>query len=369
MEGDTVSDSDNKTEQPTGKRLSEAASKGQFARTMEIQTVFVLTAGFLTLSLTSESTVRVLTTSMVETLGNVGQFVLTEDSIRGFFALFLRWLAICALPLMAVAVVAGVLAGGLQSRFRMSLERLEMNLERLNPIPQFTSLFKPSPAAFMRIVVGLLKLLVILGFTCLVIRRLLEHPIFYTATSFGEIVSFMVESVKSVTVRVIFGLTFIAAADYGFQLWKHKKDLMMTKEEVKDEAKNAEGSPQAKSELKKRRFALLRGNWIKEIPTADVVITNPTHLAVVLRYNRKTMRAPRIVAKGARLNALRIRELAQQFQIPIVENKPVAQLLFKYCKVGQEAPPQVYAAVAEILAYVYRVNRYRYYVEGQQIPS
>jgi flagellar biosynthetic protein FlhB len=168
---------------------------------------------------------------------------------------------------------------------------------------------------------------------------------------------------------VLFGLTFIAAADYGYQVWKHNKDLMMTKEEVKDETKNAEGNPAAKGEMKKRRVAMLHGNWMRELPLADVVITNPTHLAIALRYNKKTMRAPRIIAKGARLNALRIREIAQQFQIPIVENKLVARMLFKHCKVGQEVPPQVYAAIAEILAYVYRINRYRYYIEGQQNPS
>jgi flagellar biosynthetic protein FlhB len=170
-------------------------------------------------------------------------------------------------------------------------------------------------------------------------------------------------------VSVLTTVALIAGADYGYQFWKHQKDMMMTKEEVKEESKSSEGNPLVKGELRKRRIAILRQNWIREIPKADVVVTNPTHLAVALRYDRKTMRAPRIVAKGARLNALRIREIAEQFQIPIVENKPVAQLLFKHCKVGQEVPPQVYTAVAEILAYVYRVNRFRYHLQGQQISA
>ena len=143
----------------------------------------------------------------------------------------------------------------------------------------------------------------------------------------------------------------------------------MSKEEIKEESKSSEGNPLVKGELRKRRLAILRSNWIREIPKADVVVTNPTHLAVALRYDRKTMRAPRIDAKGARLNALRIWEIAQQFQIPIVENKPVAQMLFKHCKVGQEVPSQVYSAVAEILAHVYKINRFRYHVEGQRVSS
>lgn len=357
-----------KTEQPTGKRLAEAINKGQFARTMEIQTVFVLAAGFLAISLTGGKITEVFTTAMVETLGQLGKLTLTLDSLQAYFTTFVRWLTICILPVMVAALVAGVLAGGLQSRFRLSMGRLEVSWERLNPVTNAQQFFKPLPS-LMRLVVGLLKFLVILGLTFLVIKRLIGHPVFYTATSFGEIILFMVESVNSITGRVLVGLALIAAVDYGYQFWKNKKDLMMTKEEVKEETKNAEGNPQIKGELRKRRFALLRQGWMKEIPKADVIVTNPTHLAIALRYDRKTMKAPKVLAKGARLNALRIREIAKDFQIPIVENKPVAQFLFKHCKIGQEIPPQVYAAVAEILAYVYRVNRFRYHVEGQQVPS
>jgi flagellar biosynthesis protein FlhB len=357
-----------KTEQPTGKRLSEATTKGQFARTMEIQTVFVLASGFLAISLTGGRIMQVLTTAMIETLGQLGKLTLSINAVQIYFGNFLQWLSICIIPVMLTAMVAGLLGGGLQSRFRLSMGRLEVRWERLNPVTNAQQLFKPLPS-LMRLVVGVLKLLLILGLTFVVIKRLIGHPIFFTATSFGEVMLFMVESVNSITLRVLLGLALIAAIDYAYNFWKNKKDLMMTKEEVKEENKNAEGNPEVKGELKKRRFALLRQSWMKEIPKADVIVTNPTHLAIALRYDRKAMKAPRIVAKGARLNALRIREIAQQFQIPIVENKPVAQFLFKHSKIGQEIPPQVYAAVAEILAYVYRINRFRYHIEGQQVPS
>lgn len=360
-----MADQGEKTEKPTGKRVSEAWSKGQFPRTIEIQTVFVLGAGLLVVSMMGAQMIRVLSTSMVETLGQLGRLTVTRNSIESYFATFLQWLAACSLPVMFAALVASVLAGGLQSRFHLSLDRMEFSWNRINPFLNAQQLFQLLPSA-MRTLVGMLKFLVILGLTVMVIKRLLEHPIFYSATSFGEVTQFMTESVRAISLRVIVGLTLIAAADYGYQFWKHQKDLMMSKEEVKEEAKSSEGSPLVKGEIRKRRLAILRQNWTREIPRADVVVTNPTHLAVALRYDRKTMRAPRIVAKGARLNALRIREIAQQFQIPIVENKPVAQLLFKHCKVGQEVPSQVYAAVAEILAYVYKINRFRYHIEGQR---
>jgi flagellar biosynthetic protein FlhB len=361
-----MADQGEKTEKPTGKRISEAWSKGQFPRTIEIQTVFVLGAGLLVLSMMGGQIMRVLSTSMIDTLGQIGRLTVSINSIESYVATFLKWLAACALPVMFAALVAAFLAGGLQSRFHLSLQRIEFSWARLNPFTNVQHLFQPLPSA-MRTLVGMLKFLVILGLTILVIKRLLDHPLFYTTTNFGEIVQFMTESVRSISARVLAGLALIAGADYGYQYWKHQKDLMMTKEEVKEEAKSSEGSPLVKGELRKRRLAILRQNWMREIPRADVVVTNPTHLAVALRYDRKTMRAPKIVAKGARLNALRIREIAQQFQIPIVENKPVAQLLFKHCKVGQEVPSQVYTAVAEILAYVYKTNRFRYYMEGQRV--
>jgi flagellar biosynthetic protein FlhB len=143
----------------------------------------------------------------------------------------------------------------------------------------------------------------------------------------------------------------------------------MTKQEIKDETKQADGNAQVKGEQKRRRRQLLMESMQEEIPQADVIVTNPTHLAIALKYDRDDMGAPRVVAKGARYNALRIREIAKQHDVPIVENKPVARLLFKHCKVGREIIPEMFAAVAEILAYVYRTNRYRYYTRGQRVPT
>ena len=137
----------------------------------------------------------------------------------------------------------------------------------------------------------------------------------------------------------------------------------MTKEEGKDEAKNAEGNPQFKSQRRRKQFANAKRKMLAEVPKADVVVVNPTHIAVALRYDKKTMKAPKIVAKGTRLNALRIREIAAEHQVPIVENVPLARLMFKYGRVGGEIPAELYAAVAEVLAWVYRVNAYRYYRE------
>jgi len=161
----------------------------------------------------------------------------------------------------------------------------------------------------------------------------------------------------------------IAAADYAYQQWKTEEDSKMTKQEVKDENKQVDGNQQVKGEQRRRRRQMLMETLNTEVPQADVIVTNPTHLAIALKYDREAMGAPRVVAKGARYNALRIREIARKHEVPMVENKPVARLLFKNCKVGQEIIPDLYAAVAEILAYVYRTHRYKYYTRGQKVMS
>jgi flagellar biosynthetic protein FlhB len=173
----------------------------------------------------------------------------------------------------------------------------------------------------------------------------------------------MADSSFKIVLRVAMALLVLAAADYGYQIWTTNRDLMMTKQEVKEESKNSEGNPQVKARQRRKHRANTKRKMLMEVPKADVVVVNPTHLAVALRYDRKTMKAPKIVAKGTRLNALRIREIAREHQVPIIENKPLARLMFKYGRVDGEIPAQLYAAVAEILAWVYRVNAYRYYRE------
>jgi len=173
----------------------------------------------------------------------------------------------------------------------------------------------------------------------------------------------MADSSFRIILQVGVSLIILGAADYGYKFWQTNEDLKMTKEEVKDEAKNSEGDPGIKARIRRRRMSMSKRKMLAEVPKADVVVVNPTHYAVALRYDRKTMKAPKIVAKGIRFNALQIRQIAEEHQVPIIENKALAQLMFKYGKVGGEIPAQLYAAVAEILAWVYRVNAYRYYRE------
>jgi len=270
----------------------------------------------------------------------------------------------CVGPVLAATVVGGLLAGGIQTRFRTSSEVLGVNWERLNPVEGFKRVFSRSAAVSTGI--GIVKLSVVIALCYNVTKRVLEDPIFHSAVNLARIAGFMADSAFRIILQAAVALVVLAAVDYGYQFWNTSQELKMTKQEVKDESKHTEANPQVKSQQRRRRQAMTKRKMLAQVPKADVVVTNPTHLAVALRYDRKTMKAPVIVAKGARLNALHIREIARQYQVPIIENKPLARLMFKYGRVGGEIPAQFYSVVAEVLAWVYRVNAYRYYREQSQ---
>jgi flagellar biosynthetic protein FlhB len=253
----------------------------------------------------------------------------------------------------------------MQSRFRTASEALAIQWERLNPASGFKRIF--SMTSSVNAGIGLLKISAILALTWGVIQGVLSDPIFSSTVDLNRIGEFMAGSASKIVMRVLFSLCVIAALDYGYQFWKHHRDMMMTREEIKEEARNSEGNPQVRAQQRRRRTAMSKRKMLLEVPNADVVVTNPTHLAIALRYDRRTMRAPKIVAKGSRLNALRIREIAREHQVPILENKPLARLMFKHGHVGREIPAQLYVAVAEVLAWVYRVNPYRYYREQNSV--
>jgi flagellar biosynthesis protein FlhB len=350
-----------KTEQATPRRLEDAIKRGQFARSAEVQTVFVLGASLLALKFTGYELWNRLAGAQYSVLGHLHDIPISLNSLQGYAMQGVLLLAACVAPVTLAALAGGLLAGGIQSRFQTASEALEAKWERLNPVEGLKRIF--SVRSFVPTTVALLKLAVIGVLTYSQAKEILGDPIFLSAVDTARIAGFLAEASGALIARVGLALMLLAAADYAYQSWQSNRDLMMTKEEVKEELKNSEGDPHIKARQRRRRTVKTQSEMLREVPKADVIVTNPTHLAVALRYDRKTMKAPRIVAKGARLNALKIREIAQQHQVPIVENKPLARLMFKYGRVGGEIPAQLYAAVAEVLAWVYRVNRYRYYTE------
>jgi|TARA_B100001971_G_scaffold212866_1_gene244211 flagellar biosynthetic protein FlhB len=351
-----------KTEQATPKKLEQQMESGQFARSTEVNTLALMIGATLILTMMAPKMIDTFRLFMTNLYQQLGTLSMTSESFTGHFEHFMLTAGTLILPVMIMALFAGLLASGAQSGMRVSPKAIEPKFSKLSPLSGFKRMF--SSRSFAKLAVSLLKFLVIFGFTYPVIKEVLDDPIFYTSTDIKHLLAFMGETIQDVALRVIAGMVVIAAADFAYQHWKNEQDSMMTKQEVKDEGKQAEGNMQQKGEIRRRRRQMLMDTLNQEVPQADVIVTNPTHLAVALKYERGQMSAPRVVAKGARYNALRIREIAKKHDVPVVENKPVARLLFKNCKVGQEIIPDLFAAVAEILAYVYRTNRYKYYMKG-----
>ena len=350
-----------KTEQATPRRLEEAVKRGQFARSAEVQTVFVLMAGMLALKFFGNGIWNSMSSSLYSILAHLHEIPLSSDVMQGYAIKGVLVLAACVGPLAIATLGGGLLAGTIQNRFQTASEAFEPKWDRLNPVEGLKKMF--SLRSFAPALLSVLKLGVIGGLSYSTVKKVLGDPIFYTTSDVGGIAAFLAKSCLGITLRVGMALAFLAALDYAYQFWRTTKDMMMTKQEVKEEMKSSEGNPQVKAKLRRRRTAKTQRQMLLDVPNADVIVTNPTHIAIALRYDRKTMRAPKIVAKGIRLNALKIREIAAQHQVPIIENKPLARLMFKHGRVGGEVPAQLYAAVAEVLAWVYRVNRYRYYTE------
>lgn len=356
-----------KTEQPTQRKLEDAVKKGQFAKSAEVQTIIILMSVGLALTLTGAETWRNMVFSMSRVLGHLHDIPLSATALQGYAIQGVMIAAQSVWPVLFAAILGGLLAGGLQTRFQTASEALEVKWERLNPTEGIKRVF-----SFRNVVptlIALLKLSVIVSLLYAQVRSVMADPIFYSVVDVARIAEFLADSSTKILLRIVLAMAAIASIDYAYQFWRHQQDMMMTREELKEETKNSEGNPNVRARMRRRRQSYSTRQMLLEVHKADVVVTNPTHLAVALKYDPQSMKAPRIVAKGARLNAQRIRELARQHQVPIIENKPLARMLFKHGKVGGEVPAQLYCAVAEVLAWVYRTNPYRYYMQAKQATA
>jgi flagellar biosynthetic protein FlhB len=353
-----MAESQNKTEQPTDRRLGEAALRGQFARSADLNTAAALVAAALTLSWFGRGVWNDLTRSVSDGLMQTHRSPLTDGDVPAMASAFIGRTAMIATPALAMGWILGLVASLIQSRGRLATKQLVPDLDRLDWSRGWKNLFNAS--AWVKAVVNLAKLglMVWLGWSG--VSDLMDHPVFHVPTSFADFLGFLAAAVRTTLWRILLGFSVIMVADYAYQLWRTREELKMSREEVKEEMKSTEGDQFLKGEARRRRQTM-RKSWLLTVPTADVVVVNPTHIAVALKYDFQEMSAPVVVAKGIRLNAQRIREIATQFGVPIVENKPVARLLFQTCREGAVIDPRLFQAVAEILAFVYRTNRYRYY--------
>ncbi len=343
-----------KTEEATAKRKGEARQKGQVAKSMEVNSVFIILAAFFTLKLIGSYIYDELTRYMQFSFSNVVMADITIKSIQeiffGFAIVFLK----TALPVMFVILIVSLTINFIQVGFLFSLEPLTPKFSKINPISGFGRLF--SKRSLSELVKSLLKIIIIGYFIYRFMMKL-------TGQVPGLISAELIDSLH-LTATLILDLVFqissvmivLAAFDYFYQWWEHKESLKMSKDDIKQEFKQMEGDPLVKGKIKQRQRAMSMQRMMQEVPKADVIVTNPTHFAVALKYE-KFMAAPIIVAKGQDLIAQRIKEIAKESKVAIVENKMLARALYAAVDIGHPVPPELYQAVAEVLAYVYKLKK------------
>lgn len=349
-------DQDQKTEQPTEKRLTDAMERGQFAKSAELSALFPLLAFLGVLGFTLQSASRDVSDYAVAMFTRFAATPVQRDTVTLQLGEFMLIAGRVLLPVLLACVGAALLAGGIQSGFRLSPKAISFNADRLNPVAGFGRIF--SKATAMRGLIDVLKLLAIGGALWLGASGLFVDPLFSAPVEAGYLGEFLTHATMLFLSRLLLALGVVAAISYGWEKFKTSRELMMTREEVKEERRNAEGDMHAKAAMRRLARRLMQKQMLAAVPTADVVVTNPTHFAVALKYERGVDRAPVVLAKGENRFAQRIKALAAEHGVPTVENKPVARLLFGLGKVGEAIPPELYQAVASILAVVYRTHRY-----------
>lgn len=343
-----------KTERATAKKRQEARRKGQVARSREINSACVLLAALLCFYFSGEwmtQTLILWIKGQIETIGTRSLGLVSSQH------LLLDCVMICLsvlFPILIAVVFAGVGANIAQVGFLMVEEPFKFDLTKLDPIQGMKRLF--SLRSMVETVKSFLKIGLIGWVTYAVLKTQIVDLPGLVRLSVPELFIFSGQLLARLFLYVCLVLMVLAALDYGYERWQYEKDLRMTKEEVKEEAKQREGDPKIKSRIRSMQMAMARQRMMGMVPEATVVITNPTHLAVALKFDGQNMAAPQVVAKGAGFLAEKIKEIAVENNIPIVEDKPLARVLAKSVDVGAFIPVELYRAVAEVIAYVYRLK-------------
>ena len=346
-----------RTEEPTGKRLQESRDKGQVARSRELNTlavVMVAAVGLLTLG-----------PAMVQKLMNIMSFnfsiereaLYSNDSMGlHLFASVGEGLQVLG-PLFFLLLVASIVGPVLLGGWLFSIKSLAPKFERMNPLAGLKRMF--SLKALVELLKALGKFLVVLGAALLVLHLRTEDLLSMGQESLQSAIVHCAWVLTSSLIILSASLILIAAVDVPFQLWDHKQKLRMTKQEVKDEFKDSEGKPEVKGRIRQLQREMAERRMMDKVPQADVVITNPTHFAVALKYDPLATGAPVLLAKGADLVAQRIREVASENQIVVLESAPLARAVFYSTELDREIPAGLYLAVAQVLAYVFQLRQFR----------
>ncbi len=343
-----------KTEDPTSRKLEKAREEGQVPKSMEVPSVFVLLGSATSLYFFGFYVYKSLVSVMLDTLNFDSIPVMTKFEIVNLFGTSLRQIIIACLPVMVAAILMGLTSNFAQVGFAVSWKAIEPKLTKLNPITGFKDKF--SSRALIEFVKSILKIIIVFTVVYLSIISRMDQILLLYDCSVAQIFLFILKVTFSIFLKVCIIMLLVAILDYVYQRWKFMNDQKMTKKEMKDEAKQTEGDPQVKSRIRQLQVEAARKRMMADVPEADVVVTNPTRLAVALKYDKMVMDSPGVVAKGAGPVAENIRKIAKENNVPLVENKELARNLYKEVDIGEQVPSQFFQAIAELLAYVYKLK-------------
>ncbi|MBN1380262.1 MAG: flagellar biosynthesis protein FlhB [Deltaproteobacteria bacterium] len=348
-----------KTEQATPKRREEAREKGQVAKSRELASVAVLGACLIYFYFGAPYMVSQMSNLMRSNLAKSGQLSVTIDNIHIIVLDLVYQTCLILVPILLVVVLSGFIVNILQVGFLFSTESITPKFSKIDPLKGFQRLF--SLRSLVELAKSILKMAIVGLVAYLTMRNELDQILPLMQYGVSDIVVFISRVCFKILYTTCLVLLILAIFDYAYQKWELEKNLKMSKQEVKEENKQTEGDPLVKGRIRRLQRDIARKRMMAQVPKADVVITNPTHLAVAVSYVPEKMNAPVVVAKGADFLAEKIKEIAKKHDVPIVENKAVAQVLYRMVEVEHAIPETLYKAIAEILVYVYSLKQKRIY--------
>ena len=345
-----------KTEQPTGKKLEDARKEGNVPQRKEVTIALTMVVSFYGFKMVYPIRQSQLIGGITEQMSNISQMnTLDVSSLQDLFIKCALRYAVASFPLLLIVGLVAIIVSLAQTKLLVNFKSLRPKFDRMNPIQGIKKLF--SLKGFVEVLKSLLKIVLLMYIIYICIKnRLAELPKLIDS-SIEDVALFTGNVIFDIINKVVVAFAAVAVADYIYQRFQYIKNLRMTKQEVKEEYKNIEGDPQIKGRIKQKQQEMARQRMMQEVPNADVVIKNPTHFAVALKYDHQKQGAPAVVAKGQDKLALKIIEIAEKNEVAVVENIPLARALYAAVEVGMEIPKEFYNPVAEILAHIYSKNK------------
>ncbi len=343
-----------KTEPATPKRLREARSKGNVAKSQDFNTAMILLFGLLTVYYLGGSMLGYLKDTMSSLLGNIFYENFDMSTLQSLMIDVSSRNVKGTLPILGGIMIIGVISSFTQVGINYSPKALIPNFKKFNPITGIKNLV--SKRSLVKLLMSLIKIAIMASVAYVSIRKDLEPLMELVSMRIEGIFHSASSLIFAMTLKITIVLLILSLIDLLYQRWQHAKDQRMTKTEVKQESKQSEGDPLIKSRIKSAQREMSNKRMMNAIPEADVVVTNPTHYAVALKYKADTMNAPTVIAKGVDFLALKIIEIARKNGVPTVEDKILARMLYNTVEIDQEIPPKLFQAVAKVLSYVYQLR-------------